>query len=46
MIGTSEMVSRTTAIADPKPSRFDSLMALFTINVESSSRPFLPQLMM
>ena len=33
-------------MADPKPSRFDSLIALLVINVDSSSRPFLPWLMM
>ena len=46
MIGTREITSSTTAIADPNPSRFDSLMALLVIRVESSSRPFLPRLMM
>ena len=46
MIGPSEITSRTTAIADPKPTRFDSLMLLLVMSVESSSRPFLPRLMM
>ncbi len=46
MIGTSEITSSTTAIAEPKPSRLASLIALLVISVDSSSRPFLPRLMM
>ena len=46
MIGPSEITSSTTAIAEPKPSRLASLMLLFVISVDSSSRPFLPRLMM
>jgi ABC-type sugar transport system permease subunit len=45
-IGPSEISSRMTAIADPKPTRFDSLMLLLVISVDSSSSPFLPPLMM
>ena len=33
-------------MADPNPSRLDSLMALFVMSVDKSSRPFLPRLMM
>ena len=46
MIGTSETTSRTTAIADPNPSRLASPMLAFVISTDSSSRPFLPWLMM
>ena len=46
MIGTSEMTSRTTAMADPNPIRLASLMLLFVIRIDSSSSPFLPRLMM
>src|SRR5262249_33480229 len=45
-IGTSEITSRTTAMAEPKPTRLASLMLLLVITVDSSSRPFLPRLMM
>src|SRR5438874_13424359 len=45
-IGPSEMTSRITAIAEPKPTRVDSLMLLLVIRMERSSSPFLPWLMM
>src|ERR671937_659118 len=45
-IGTSEIRSRITAIAEPKPTRLASLMLLLVIRMDSSSRPFLPWLMM
>ena len=45
-IGTSEITSSTTAMADPNPIRLASLSALLVISVDSSSSPFLPLLMM
>ncbi len=45
-IGTREISSSTTAMADPNPIRLASLSALLTIRVDSSSSPFLPLLMM
>src|SRR2546423_15551524 len=45
-IGPSEITSRITAMAEPKPTRLASLMLLLVIRIESSSRPFLPWLMM
>ena len=38
--------ANTTAIDDANPTRFDSLIPLFVISVDRSSRPFLPRLMM
>jgi len=46
MIGPSEITSRMTAIADPKPTRLASLMLLLVIRIDSSSSPFLPWLTM
>src|SRR5256714_10685498 len=45
-IWPSEITSKITAMAEPKPTRLASLMLLLVIRIESSSRPFLPWLMM
>ena len=46
MIGPSEMTSRTTAIADPNPTRLASPRMLLVTSTDSSSRPLSPRLMM
>ena len=45
-IGTSEMVSSTTAMAEPNPMRLASLRLLLVMRVDSSSRPLVPWLTM
>ena len=44
MITTSEITSRTTAIAEPYPMRLDSPMMLLVTRIDSSSVPWAPPL--
>src|SRR5207245_183654 len=45
-MGTREITSRTTAIAEPNPTRLASLTLVLVIRIDSSSSPFLPWLVM